>query len=69
MDAKRVCSSSDIVPSKDPSEETVDDGKHVVHRFQELFESENLSDIVLVVGLTRYPVHKFVLITASDVFQ
>lgn len=69
MDAKRVCSSSDIVPSKDPSEETVDDGKHVVHRFQELFESENLSDIVLVVGLTRYSVHKFVLITASDVFQ
>lgn len=69
MDAKRVCSSSDIVPPKDPSEETVDDGKHVVHRFQELFESENLSDIVLVVGLTRYSVHKFVLITASDVFQ
>lgn len=69
MDAKRVCSSSDIVPSKDPSEETIDDGKHVVHRFQELFESENLSDIVLVVGLTRYSVHKFVLITASDVFQ
>lgn len=69
MDAKKVCKSLDIVPPKDPSEETVDDGKHVVHRFQELFESENLSDIVLVVGLARYSVHKFVLITASDVFQ
>jgi hypothetical protein len=71
MDAKRTCTSSstDAVPSKDPSEETIDDGKHVVHRFQELFDNETLSDIVLLVGRARYAAHKFVLITASEVFQ
>nr|XP_022291077.1 BTB/POZ domain-containing protein 17-like [Crassostrea virginica]XP_022291078.1 BTB/POZ domain-containing protein 17-like [Crassostrea virginica]XP_022291079.1 BTB/POZ domain-containing protein 17-like [Crassostrea virginica]XP_022291080.1 BTB/POZ domain-containing protein 17-like [Crassostrea virginica]XP_022291082.1 BTB/POZ domain-containing protein 17-like [Crassostrea virginica] len=69
MDVKRVCSSYDATSQKDPSEETIDDGKHVIKRYQELFDSESMSDIVLVVGLSRYSAHKFVLTTASEVFQ
>lgn len=69
MDVKRVCTSFDATSQKDPSEETIDDGKHVVKRYQELFDSESMSDIVLVVGLSRYSAHKFVLTTASEVFQ
>ncbi|XP_061195683.1 BTB/POZ domain-containing protein 17-like [Saccostrea echinata] len=69
MDAKRACSSSDAISPKDPSEEMIDDGKHIVNSYKELFDSESFSDIVLVVGVNRYSVHKFVLITASEVFQ
>ncbi|XP_076445744.1 BTB/POZ domain-containing protein 17-like [Babylonia areolata] len=48
---------------------TVHDSEDVVQRYKNLFMQERLSDIVLRVGDQRFHAHRFVLITASGVFE
>ncbi|XP_067676062.1 BTB/POZ domain-containing protein 17-like isoform X1 [Haliotis asinina] len=49
--------------------ETIKDEAAFVSRFSALYNSSNLSDLVLRVGRDRYYSHRFILITASDVFE
>ncbi|ESO89187.1 hypothetical protein LOTGIDRAFT_229085 [Lottia gigantea] len=48
--------------------ETISDTSDFIQRFENLFDSSRLSDVVLCVSGERYRVHKFILVTASEVF-
>ncbi|KAK3576493.1 hypothetical protein CHS0354_034168 [Potamilus streckersoni] len=52
-----------------PSLETVKNDTQFIQRFRELYNSEVFSDIILRVGNERFFAHKFMLITASEVFD
>ncbi|KAL8593749.1 hypothetical protein ACOMHN_032355 [Nucella lapillus] len=45
------------------------DSEDLVQRYRDLFLQERLSDIVVRVGDQRYHAHRFILITASSVFE
>jgi hypothetical protein len=47
----------------------VKDTEALVDRYKSLFKSDRFSDIVLQVKDDRYPAHRFVLMTASSVFE
>lgn len=40
-----------------------------IERFASLFDSEQLSDVILRVGDRRFHAHKFILVVNSDVFR
>ncbi|KAK7503187.1 hypothetical protein BaRGS_00005452 [Batillaria attramentaria] len=50
-------------------QETVSDKDAVVERYEKLFNNEQFSDIVLRVGDDRFYAHRFILVTASNVFE
>ncbi|KAJ8315209.1 hypothetical protein KUTeg_007359 [Tegillarca granosa] len=68
MDEKKS-KSTEQPPVKNPSEEEIRDDYEFVQRFHSLFNSEMFSDIVLKVGENRFHAHKFMLVTASEVFE
>lgn len=47
----------------------IQDTEALVQRYKDLFKQERLSDVVLRVGDQRFQAHRFVLITASSVFE
>lgn len=49
--------------------ETVSNPKAVLQRFENLYLSQELSDIVIVVGLKVFHAHKLILSCASDVLK
>lgn len=65
-EAKKVC---DEKPKKNHSLEEIDNSKQFVQRYENLYMSQEFSDIVLLVGNGRFPAHKFILTTASNVFR
>ena len=47
----------------------IQDTEALVQRYKDLFKQERLSDVVLRVGDERFHAHRFVLVTASSVFE
>ena len=47
----------------------IQDTEALVQRYKDLFKQERLSDVVLRVGDQRFHAHRFVLVTASSVFE
>lgn len=45
------------------------DTEDLVQRYKGLFKQQRFSDIILRVGDERYHAHRFILITASSVFE
>lgn len=52
-----------------PTLEEVNDESAVSSRFEELFNCPLFSDIKLNIGDDQYYAHKFLLVTASEVFK
>lgn len=66
---KKIHLEESVAPGSQPAQETVSDKDAVIERFKLLFNSEQFSDIVIRVGDQRYFAHRFILITASSVFE
>ncbi|OWF45521.1 BTB/POZ domain-containing protein 17-like [Mizuhopecten yessoensis] len=71
-DSKKLAAVKGEVESpvkKDKTLDLIEDKDDFIHRFRTLYNSEIFSDIVLVVGDTRFYAHKILLVTASEVFE
>lgn len=67
--AKRLELDTSTCEPQPTHQETVSDKDAVVERFEKLFDNKQFSDIVLRVGDQRFHAHRFILITASTVFE
>lgn len=55
--------------SKNASTECINDKEYFINRFENLYNNQMFSDVILKVGDISYYAHKIMLVTASEVFE
>ncbi|XP_041352509.1 BTB/POZ domain-containing protein 17-like isoform X2 [Gigantopelta aegis] len=65
VNSKHLCTGK----MQNPSSELLSDEKEFIAHFVSLYDDKRFTDLMLRVGGCRYAVHKFVLITSSEVFE
>lgn len=55
--------------TKNASTESINDKEYFINRFENLYNNQMFSDVILKVGDITYYAHKIMLVTASEVFE